>query len=152
MAIEFVSNGLKFFVNVTPVVASSVIVTDLDVVDPEPLWLLEQAAACPPPSEVFDADDPRFVEPGDVPERIVAWYRERGLSAPTSRPDITRAIVESLAAGFARGVEQSATLTGVRVKTDQCAGQSFIRSYATLTSSTDNTDDVITYLGVTKSV
>ena len=44
------------------------------------------------------------------------------------------------------------TLTGVRVKTDQCAGQSFIRSYATLTSSTDNTDDVITYLGVTKSV
>jgi hypothetical protein len=30
--------------------------------------------------------------------------------------------------------------------------QSFIRSYATLTSSTDNTDDVITYLGVTKAV
>ena len=44
------------------------------------------------------------------------------------------------------------TLTGVRVKTDQCAGQSFIRSYATLTSSTDNTDDVVTYLGVTKAV
>lgn len=44
------------------------------------------------------------------------------------------------------------TITGVRVKTDQCAGQSFIRSYATLTSSTDNTDDVITYIGVTKSV
>ena len=38
------------------------------------------------------------------------------------------------------------------IKTDQCAGQSFIRSYATLTSSTDNTDDVITYLGVTKAV
>jgi hypothetical protein len=44
VAIEFVSNGLKFFVNVTPVVASSVIVTDLDDDDPEPLWLLEQAA------------------------------------------------------------------------------------------------------------
>ena len=44
------------------------------------------------------------------------------------------------------------TITGVRIKTDQCAGQSFIRSYATLTSSTDNTDDVITYLGVTKAV
>ena len=51
-----------------------------------------------------------------------------------------------------KGTSTRITLTGVRVKTDQCAGQSFIRSYATLTSSTDNTDDVITYLGVTKAV
>jgi hypothetical protein len=51
-----------------------------------------------------------------------------------------------------KGTTTRITITGVRVKTDQCAGQSFIRSYATLTSSTDNTDDVITYLGVTKSV
>jgi hypothetical protein len=51
-----------------------------------------------------------------------------------------------------KGTTTRITLTGVRVKTDQCAGQSFIRSYATLTSSTDNTDDVVTYLGVTKSV
>jgi len=43
-------------------------------------------------------------------------------------------------------------ITGLRIKFDLCAGQSFIRSYATLTSSTDNTDDVITYLGVTKVV
>ncbi|OBI75664.1 MspA family porin [Mycobacterium sp. E740] len=51
-----------------------------------------------------------------------------------------------------KGKETRITLTGVRIKTDQCAGQSFIRSYATLTSSTDNTDDVVTYLGVTKAV
>jgi hypothetical protein len=51
-----------------------------------------------------------------------------------------------------KGTSTRITITGVRVKTDQCAGQSFIRSYATLTASTDNTDDVITYLGVTKSV
>jgi hypothetical protein len=51
-----------------------------------------------------------------------------------------------------KGTTTRITITGVRVKTDQCAGQSFIRSYATLTASTDNTDDVITYLGVTKSV
>jgi len=43
-------------------------------------------------------------------------------------------------------------ITGLRIKFDMCAGQSFIRSYATLTSSTDNTDDVVTYLGVTKVV
>jgi hypothetical protein len=51
-----------------------------------------------------------------------------------------------------KGTSTRISLSGVRVKTDSCAGQSFIRSYATLTSSTDNTDDVITYLGVTKSV
>ena len=51
-----------------------------------------------------------------------------------------------------KGSSTRISITGVRIKTDQCAGQSFIRSYATLTSSTDNTDDVITYLGVTKSV
>jgi hypothetical protein len=44
------------------------------------------------------------------------------------------------------------SITGYRIKIDDCAGQSFIRSYATLTSSTDNTDDVITYLGVTEAV
>lgn len=51
-----------------------------------------------------------------------------------------------------KGTSTRISITGVRIKTDYCAGQSFIRSYATLTSSTDNTDDVITYLGVTKSV
>jgi rhamnulokinase len=78
--------------------------------------LLEQAADCPAPTEVFDADDPRFVEPGDMPGRIVGWYSARGLPAPSSRPEMARAIVESLAAGFARGVEQSAALSGVAVR------------------------------------
>jgi hypothetical protein len=50
-----------------------------------------------------------------------------------------------------KGNSTRITITGVRIKTDQCAGQSFIRSYATLTSSTDNTDDVITKLGGTKA-
>jgi rhamnulokinase len=84
--------------------------------------LVEQAAACPPPAEVFDGDDARFVEPGDMPGRIAGWYAERGLPAPASRPEMARAIVESLAAGFARGVEQSAELTGVPVETVHLVG------------------------------
>jgi rhamnulokinase len=84
--------------------------------------LLEQAAACPPPAEIFDGDDPCFVEPGDMPGRILRWYAERGLPAPTSRSEMTRAIVESLAAGFARGVEQSAALSGIRVETVHLVG------------------------------
>jgi len=51
-----------------------------------------------------------------------------------------------------KGTKTKVSVTGFRIKIDGCAGQSFIRSYATLTSSTDDTDDVVTYLGVTKAV
>jgi hypothetical protein len=51
-----------------------------------------------------------------------------------------------------KGTNPRVSITGFRIKIDGCAGQSFVRSYATLTSSTDNTDDVVTYLGVTKVV
>jgi hypothetical protein len=50
------------------------------------------------------------------------------------------------------GSTSRVSVTGYRVSIDGCAGQSFIRSYATLTSSTDDTADVVTYLGVTRAV
>lgn len=84
--------------------------------------LLEQAADCPSPAEVFDADDPRFVEPGDMPSRIRSWYADHGVPAPRDRAEMTRAIVESLAAGFAHGLEQAAHLSGVPVDTVHLVG------------------------------
>jgi MspA len=50
------------------------------------------------------------------------------------------------------GTDTRVTVTGLRVKFDRCAGQSFIRSYATMSVSTEDTEDVITYTGVTKIV
>jgi hypothetical protein len=44
------------------------------------------------------------------------------------------------------------TLKDNHVKVDGCVGQSFLRSYATLTSSTTDTDDIVAYYGVTKTV
>ena len=44
------------------------------------------------------------------------------------------------------------TLKDTHIKVDGCVGQSFLRSYATLTSSTTGTDDVVAYNGVTKAV
>lgn len=44
------------------------------------------------------------------------------------------------------------TLKDTHIKVDGCVGQSFIRSYATLTSATTDTDDVVAYYGVTKAV
>jgi MspA len=44
------------------------------------------------------------------------------------------------------------TITSFHVRIDGCVGQSFLRSYATLTSTTDNTADVVSYTGVTMTV
>lgn len=44
------------------------------------------------------------------------------------------------------------SITGVRVRVDGCAGQSFVRSFATFTSSSGDNADVVTYLGVTRAV
>ncbi|MBB4854182.1 rhamnulokinase [Mycobacteroides chelonae] len=84
--------------------------------------LLAEAAECSPTAAVFDGDDPRFRQPGDIPGRIAHWYVEHDLPAPASRPEMARAIVESLAAGFARGVEEAAVLSGVPVRTVHVVG------------------------------
>jgi MspA len=44
------------------------------------------------------------------------------------------------------------TLKDIHIKVDGCAGQSFLRSYAILTSSTAEADDTVAYYGVTKAV
>jgi MspA len=41
------------------------------------------------------------------------------------------------------------SITSFHIKIDGCVGQSFLRSYATLTSTTDNSADVVSYTGVT---
>ncbi|MGO9383471.1 MAG: MspA family porin [Mycobacterium sp.] len=43
-------------------------------------------------------------------------------------------------------------ISDFHVKIDGCVGQSFIRSYATLTRETDESDVVLSYVGVTKAV
>ncbi|MDM4763952.1 rhamnulokinase family protein [Galbitalea sp. SE-J8] len=77
--------------------------------------LLAAAAAVTDAVPVFDADDPAFLAPGDMPARIAAWLTERGLRVPEGRAALTRCIVESLATTFARTVETAAELSRVRV-------------------------------------
>ena len=44
------------------------------------------------------------------------------------------------------------SINGLRIRVDGCSGQSFIRSFATFTSSSDDNAAVVTYLGVTRAV
>jgi hypothetical protein len=51
-----------------------------------------------------------------------------------------------------KGEAPRITVKDIHIKIDNCVGESFLRSYAVLTSSTDNTDDIVAYYGVTKDV
>jgi len=84
--------------------------------------LLEQAAECPPPHDVFDTDAATFKTPGDMPGRIAAWYRTRGMKAPSTVAETARAIIESLAAAFADSVETASLLSGTPARTVHIVG------------------------------
>jgi rhamnulokinase len=84
--------------------------------------LLKQAAHVPAPEAVFDANDPVFLAPGDMPGRIADWLRARGLPVPQSRAEFARVIVESLADAFAQAVHTAAELSGVPVETIHVVG------------------------------
>jgi hypothetical protein len=51
-----------------------------------------------------------------------------------------------------KGAEPWVQISGFRIKIDGCVGESFIRSYAFLTRSTDVSDAILGYYGVTKKV
>ncbi|PXA70321.1 rhamnulokinase [Cryobacterium arcticum] len=78
--------------------------------------LLREAAAVTAPVAVFDADDQRFLAPGDMPGRIRAYCEENGLEPPRSMAEMVRSILESLADAFARGVQQASLLSGKTVR------------------------------------
>ena len=73
------------------------------------------AAASATAAEPFDANDQRFLSPGEMPARIAGWYSERGLAAPQTPAQFVRAIIESLALAFADAVETASRLSGSRV-------------------------------------
>ena len=84
--------------------------------------LLAEAAAVTVAVPIFDADDSRFLDPGDMPARIGQWCGERGIAAPQTRPEVVRSILESLADAFARAVWAAAELSGKAVSVIHIVG------------------------------
>jgi len=84
--------------------------------------LLSAAAAVTAPVSVFDAGDPRFIAPGDMPARIIEWCTEHGVPAPQTRAEVTRSILESLADAYARSLEAAATLSGTSIRAIHVVG------------------------------
>jgi rhamnulokinase len=74
--------------------------------------LIARAAELPPGGPVFDANDPRFLAPGDIPARIARWCAENDVAVPEGHLAMTRCIIESLAVAFADAVHTAARLSG----------------------------------------
>ena len=70
----------------------------------------EPAFAC-----LVDADDPVFVAPGDMPERIAQACRDTGQPAPASPAATVRCILDSLALAYRRTLRDAQRLSGKHV-------------------------------------
>jgi rhamnulokinase len=74
--------------------------------------LLTAAAAEDPLRHVFDADDPVFLPPGDMPARICCWLSARDLPAPSTPAQLVRCILDSLALAYRRALLDAQSLSG----------------------------------------
>lgn len=73
--------------------------------------VLAEAAAAPAFGPVVDVDAPEFLPPGDMPARITDACRATGQTPPTTRGELARCIVESLALAYRRNVRLAAALS-----------------------------------------
>ena len=74
---------------------------------PELTALLTAAAALPAGGPQINPDDPYFIAPDHMPERIRGAVRRTGEVLPNDPAAITRCIMDSLAAGYARTIRDA---------------------------------------------
>ena len=74
--------------------------------------LLAAAAALPAGGPVIDVDDPSFLAPGPMPDRIAAAAVAAGSPAPATPAETARCVVDSLARAYAVAARRGAELSG----------------------------------------
>ena len=77
---------------------------------------LARAAASVESGRCFiDPDDPRFLQPGDIPSRVRAFCEETDQPRPAGRAELLRVIFESLALKYRLVVERLESVTGTSI-------------------------------------
>lgn len=77
--------------------------------------LFTEAASCSA-SCVIDLDAPQFGERGGMVAKLAAACRDAGVSAPATRGETCRLVLESLANGYRRTLDELDAITGVRAE------------------------------------
>jgi rhamnulokinase len=68
-------------------------------------------------------DDPRFREPGNMPEKVSSFCRETSQPVPATPGEIIRTVLESLALGHAETLQQLQKLTGQEIEVLHIVGK-----------------------------
>ncbi|WP_072804767.1 rhamnulokinase [Rhodococcoides yunnanense] len=84
--------------------------------------LLEEAAGMAALGAVVDPDLPVFLPPGDMPTRIARECERVGCAVPSTPAETIRAIMDSLAAAYARSVATAGALAGIEIDTVHIVG------------------------------
>jgi rhamnulokinase len=84
--------------------------------------LARLAESAPAFGPLIDPDDPRFLPPGDMPERIRQFCQETGQQPPAGPAEVVRCILESLALKYRWVVERAERLSGRQVETIHVVG------------------------------
>jgi rhamnulokinase len=84
--------------------------------------LLADAADLPGGRSIVDPDLAQFLAPGDMPARLQEECRRTGQQVPGTPAEVTRCILDSLAAAYRRTVRAAAGLSGLDVDTVHLVG------------------------------
>ncbi len=76
--------------------------------------LTAMATAAKPFACVIDVDDARFLQPGDMMEKIAALCRETGQTPPADEGEAARSVLEGLALAYRKFVRDAEAMTGVK--------------------------------------
>jgi rhamnulokinase len=77
--------------------------------------LIDQAEAAEPKRSVIDPDDPRLLNPDDMPAAITALCREASQPEPATPGQFVRCCLDSLALKYRRVVKMLEEVTGARI-------------------------------------
>jgi len=77
--------------------------------------LTHLAASSPPFESLINPADPRFVTPGDMPEKIAAFCKETRQLVPRKPGQFVRCVLESLALFYRRTLQEIEALTGRKI-------------------------------------
>lgn len=84
--------------------------------------LLVQAEKLPVPRVLINPQDDRFLAPGGMPQRIIQAVLDAGGLAPSTRAEVIRVVIESLAASFAQQAFEAARFGGFDPETIHVVG------------------------------
>jgi rhamnulokinase len=74
------------------------------------------AGAAQPFQSLINPADPRFLAPGDMPQKVAVFCKETGQIVPRKPGDIIRCVLESLALYYRRTLREIERLTGRKIE------------------------------------